>query len=103
MSGLFKNLGFSSTSRKMLFWGICIWVRLAIAYLVWNDFIPNSYVRGAGLVGIYMNYTGLNDNVWWSRGFHLITSMILASGIVNSGAILALDVFGGIVTALWRM
>lgn len=74
--------------RKLMFYCICIWVRILLGLLIWynqkiNQKIINLkyfkyLVLVGGCVGVYLNYINLSNKcVWWSRLFHLITSLVV--------------------------
>ena len=80
MSGLFEQSGFTKNQRKYLFYLICVFFRMFLAGIVYN-FSKNRKIQYAvliaGIIGIYTNYSKLNENVWWNRKFHLIISILL--------------------------
>lgn len=76
--GIFKNL--SKTTRALLFYLICIWIRLGLVYIVYKYSKYNIIIyllMIISIIAIYLNYTKLNQKVWWNRKFHLIISFIL--------------------------
>lgn len=75
---LFRDL--SVQNRKLLFYGVCIWVRALLIYGVWYLW-PSSIFRVvcvlASMLSIYRLYSSIQENVWWSKRWHLLTAMIL--------------------------
>lgn len=83
--GVIENMGFTPQSRSILYYGICIWVRLCFsALLVVLAYYEYYRVVGGtcivlGVAAIIANALGLyrQNKVWWSRGFHLVTGVLL--------------------------
>jgi hypothetical protein len=75
IGGLFVENGFSPIEREHLFYMVCIFFRLFLAGIVYN-FSDNKYIQYSllffSLIGVYLNYSKLDECVWWSRKFHLI-------------------------------
>lgn len=75
---LFRDL--SVQNRKLLFYGVCIWIRALLIYGVWYLW-PSPIFRVvcvlALLLTMYRLYSSIHENVWWSKRWHLLTSMIL--------------------------
>ena len=80
VGGIFGQSGFSLTERKHLFYLVCILFRLFLAGVVYN-FSDNKYVQYGvlffSLIGIYLNYSKVNECVWWNRKFHLLIAISL--------------------------
>lgn len=77
------------SNRKMVFYGICIWVRFALYYYIYKHrdekYIP--YVIGALAVGSIMNLKNSVDNPgrqWWSKRFDLMISILLLISCVGA-------------------
>jgi amino acid permease len=79
------------SNRKKVFYGICIWVRLALYYYIYKHkdekYIP--YVVGALAIGSIMHLKSSIKNPgrqWWSKRFDLVISVLLllsCIGVVN--------------------
>ena len=80
VGGLFVKKGFSPIEREHLFYMVCIFFRLFLAGIVYN-FSDSKYIQYSlvffSLLGIYSNYTKLDECVWWSRKFHLMIAFAL--------------------------
>lgn len=75
---LFHNL--SIQNRKLLFYGICIWVRALIIFGVWKLWPIQNFRIAMILILLFTIsrlYQTLNQDVWWSKRFHLFTTIIL--------------------------
>ena len=84
IGGLFRGeKGLSDKQLALLYYGICIWVRLFGAWLVWKFYDSWEWMRWIiviiGLLGIWLNFKGIQSDkyVWWSRKFHLIIAGLL--------------------------
>jgi hypothetical protein len=76
--GIFNK--YSSKTRMLLFYCICIWVRLFIAFTIYkysNNKILLYLILLFSIISIYLNFSKLNEKVWWSRLFHGIISVLL--------------------------
>lgn len=112
-----EKAGLNVQQRKGLFWGLCIWARLALAVAVF--FAARTYPKITAIIVLiaavlgccgnaYQHYK--HKNVWWSRPSHilLLSLLALASILVLLNIIpptslaifVALDVFFGIGSAL---
>jgi hypothetical protein len=80
VGGIFEKMGYSMLQKRDLFYTICIFIRLLMAGTVYN-YSKNKYIQYAviffSIISTYLNYTKLNECVWWSRKFHLIIAFIL--------------------------
>ena len=116
--GQIAQRGVSLPNRRALFYGVCIWVRLALAIGVgfaahrWPVVVP-SIVLAVALGGIVVNVVqavrqGV-DAVWWSRPSHAVISFAIAVAAVlvltkhippaTLGIFVALDVIFGIISS----
>lgn len=112
MSGLIEKSGATSGQRKVLFYGVCIPLRLLVALIVyWKSTNPavQGLVLTAFAVSVYINLLSLNssDRVWWSREFHTLTSLtslfLLLRGFPSwVPGIMVFDVLFGLVTSFAR-
>jgi hypothetical protein len=79
------------SKRKMVYYGICIWVRLALYTYIYykrdEKYIP--YLVGVLALGAIINLQSSLDNPgkqWWSKRFDLLISVLLllsCIGVVN--------------------
>lgn len=111
MATLFQNL--SKTQRMILFYGVCIWVRLLLILLLWR-YWSNLWIRVLFLIFLVLScwrlYTTLDENVWWSKKIHLLTciiSIILVMSMQTSLKqfvifILLLDLGFGIISSIYK-
>lgn len=111
MGGLFESLGYSETERFYLYFAVCIWVRLVMAYLISalvqkENNIGKIIVVCGAVIAMLTNLNGiLNQTVWWSRQAHFL----FAAGVLMSilcgkhhmaGPIVVADTLFGIVHTL---
>lgn len=115
--GALEKAGLNIPQRRGLFFGVCIWVRLALAVGVY--FAAQRYpnitagivlaATGCALLGLgWQHYK--NRNVWWSRPSHMVLAamIMLASVLVllkqvpatTLSIFVALDVVFGLAYAL---
>ena len=114
VGGLFVKNGFSPIEREHLFYMVCIFFRLFFAGIVYN-FSDNKYIQYGliffSLTAVYLNYSKLDECVWWSRKFHLIiASAILIITLLTitkkidpnkyASYLLYFDVLFGIVSSM---
>ena len=84
-SGVLKekyNLNYNQ--RRMLFYGVCIWVRLGLVYLSYKMYNTKWFLYVALIVsGIALlrnaNRVNKDDCVWWSRLFHYVNLWVILS------------------------
>ena len=82
-SGVLKekyNLNYNQ--RRMLFYGLCIWVRLGLVYLSYKMYNTKWFLYVALIVsGIALlrnaNRIDKDHCVWWSRRFHYMNLWII--------------------------
>lgn len=111
MPGAVEKLGFSPNGRKMLFYGVCIPIRLSMVY------IAASYYKNTNFQIIALIFAGIsiatnigrmsdtNDPVWWNRVAHIIFALIGASTIVmdkpqHLSKVLLADILFGVVDSI---
>ncbi len=110
--GYFESLGYSANQRLVLFSMVCIWVRFALAYIVYR-FHANPYVKigiGCAALAIFItNITLLCDpqssQVWWCREIHALNAGLICSAILLGysswcAPIMVFDTLVGIMTAV---
>lgn len=115
MPGLIEKSGASSGQRKFLFYGICFPLRLLLALFVcWklDSAVVQGIVLAASATAVYLNALGFKDGpgpdgVWWSRRFHMVTSVSIllcfGAGWKRAvPAIMIVDVFSGFLTSFAR-
>jgi len=101
VGGIFRNKGYTNVQLMLMFYLICVPLRLSIAYLVWKfgervDML--GVVLVVGVMGIIMNMRAMmrNEKVWWLREFHLLIAIGVA---ITAGMSLY---YGGIDRAVFR-
>lgn len=98
MVGVLRGRGFKGYQLALMYYFICIVLRLGFAGLVWK-FGEERWmlftVLGLGLLGAGMNIRGMrrigvsrgNSSIWWSREFHLLSavavSVLALSGLMG--------------------
>lgn len=119
--GAVMSMGYSPEKRKMIFLGICIWIRFLMAFGVYTFYRRKELSYLIPLIAGYSIYINLkqifNDKkkgkcVWWSRPFHILNGLtvLLVSVFKISlfnlhpnrlvSFLLLIDVLFGIVTSL---
>ena len=108
--GSVEASGASPEQRMQLFYGVCVPLRIALAYIVYKnaDSTPvKMLVLLLSAFAIYSNLLGLNSgrNVWWDRRIHLVVALsILVSAVagkMNYVAFLMLfDILFGVGSSL---
>lgn len=112
MPGLIEKSGATPSERSRLFYGVCIPLRLLLAgFVYWKSTSPivQGLILTASAISVYINLLGLNtsNEVWWSRGFHTLTSLtifLFSLGGFESWVpgIMILDVLFGLFTSFAR-
>ena len=80
--GFFKNAGASARMRVTLFYGVCIWVRIAIAFAVM--FAAQAWYTGTMAIvltaSLLFTITELaqRSHVWWNRKVHALMGFAVA-------------------------
>ena len=90
----FKNIGVKMNieNRKILFYTLCVVLRLFIAGLVYQlkdkNWLPYIIILFSSLI-IYRLHDKIDGNFWWSRKFHLFIcfSLIIVSVLKINGYI----------------
>ena len=100
------------SKRKMVYYGICIWVRLALYTLVYyyKDYKYMPHLVGVLALGSILNLQSSiknPGNQWWSKRFDLLISVLLLLSCVGviigkipsvvMPVLLYLSLFGGII------
>ena len=80
MPGIIESSGATTGQRKMLFYGVCVPLRLLLALFVfWKSSSPavQLILLTVSAISSYINILGINSSnqVWWSQKFHLVTSI----------------------------
>ena len=110
MPGVIESAGFSPSSRKYLFYMVCIPIRLAMVALAYK-FHDNPLFKIATLLAAMfsvrttVNKMITDGGVWWSRGAHTLSSGLIASSIVvgrshYTGFILLADIIFGVSSSI---
>jgi hypothetical protein len=113
--GIFSQKGYTIKERMEFFYLICIFLRLLFAGIIYtqsNKRITYYVLVVVSLLAIYGNYKNLNECVWWSRKFHLLTSiLILLVAVLTlmqkidfnkyAAYLLYIDVVGGIIWSVY--
>lgn len=113
MPGLIESTGVSVLQRKMLFLGICVPLRLGIAYTASTAHARQwfAYVAAAfSVVAIYINAVKAADvSVWWSRRAHAAHALavLVLVALLNTRKyvpyVLFSDVLFGVLSSLmWQ-
>ena len=104
------------SKRKMVYYGICIWVRLALYTFIYykRDYKYTPYIVGVLALGTIMNLQGSISNPgkqWWSKRFDLLISVLLLLSCVGvimgkipsivMPLLLYLSLFGGILQSFF--
>lgn len=80
--GIFKKKGYTLEQRKILFYTICIFVRLLLAGIVYH-FSEKKELQYLLLITSFASIITINNKineggcVWWNRHFHLFISIVL--------------------------
>lgn len=110
MPGVIESSGATPSQRKKLFYGVCVPLRLLLAYLVYRTY-SSPWVQGTvlsvALLSVYLNLLGLNtsNDIWWSQKFHLMMSLKIVFCLVGGRPefvpyLMLLDVLFGATTSL---
>ncbi|CAM9256855.1 unnamed protein product [Sphacelaria rigidula] len=112
MPGVVESAGATPSQRKKLFYGVCVPLRLLLAYLVYRTYSflwVQGIVLSVSLLSVYLNILGLNSSneIWWSQKFHLVLSSKIVFCLVAGRSefvpyLMLLDVFFGVMTSLAR-
>lgn len=104
------------SKRKMVYYGICIWVRLALYTFIYykRDYKYMPYIVGVLALGTIMNLQSSISNPgkqWWSKRFDLLISVLLLLSCVGviigkipsivMPLLLYLSLFGGILQSFF--
>jgi len=81
--GIFRNQGYSNTQLMMMFYFVCVVIRLGFAYFVWlfGDRTPVlALILIIGITGALLNLRGMmsTEKVWWFREFHLLMAIAIS-------------------------
>lgn len=107
--GIFQSLGTSRGTKLLLFYGICIWVRLYIAYLSHQYQAEYWFKYVAVILSLFSVLSIGNDScVWWSRTFHsMIAGLIFISAVLDQNKfvpyLLVVDVLFGFTYSIGRL
>jgi len=110
MPGIIESSGFTPSSRRALFYLVCIPIRLSLVALAFKFHENPLFKIAAFLAAVFSVYTNVDklasgDEVWWNRSVHVVTSALIASSVVISssdmvGYIMLADIVFGFVSSL---
>lgn len=109
MPGVVESMGATASQRRALFYGVCIPFRLLLAVFVRYQVWSRPFLLMVAAAAVYTNLLGLNTSsgVWWSRGFHMLTSLAAFLFLVGGRpdvvpVVMILDVLVGLFTSFAR-
>ena len=112
MPGVIENSGATPDKRRRLFYGVCVPLRLLLAFIVYRKYSSltiQGIVMAFSVMSMYANLLGLNSSneIWWSQKFHLLTSMKIVLCLVSARPefvpyFMVVDVLYGVVTSFAR-
>lgn len=106
--------GFNSAQRGLMFYAICIPVRLALTAVVYNygsKVLVRSTAVATCLLSLFLNSNRIREQdaqVWWSRRVHIVTSLLLLLSVIVSpkpsvpAALLLTDTLFGLGTSFYK-
>lgn len=120
--GQFEKKGFTPATRKGLFYGVCIWIRLAMAIGVGfgahhYPTVTSSIILAAALGALLINVISVLREaqagpVWWSRASHAVLAGTIAVVAIlvllkkippaTLGLFVGLDVIFGVMYSIMR-
>jgi hypothetical protein len=81
MPGVLETAGVDTQVRQLLFWGVCIWVRLGVAVLTLLALLtwPVPALIGTATVTGVVVITNISrtNSVWWHRSDHIIAGSVV--------------------------
>ena len=117
--GVLERSGFDKNQRFFLFFLVCIPLRLSLAlfaYAFRGSTLVKALLLASGIVSVILNIRNISGDPWWSRRFHLVSSISLVGTLFGTmigslvkaesnldsipPTILLLDVLYGVVAAL---
>lgn len=89
MPGALESAGVSLATRGSLFYFVCTPIRLsvvALALMYHDSPIFQASALAAAIFSVYTNASKImsGDQVWWSRRFHLVVSVLIAFSVTAS-------------------
>lgn len=113
-----KDLGVSVKNRKLLFYGICIWVRLGLVYLTYLLYNKTWFpylVAGISSLSLFFIKFEKEECVWWSRRIHKIMLILVLIASIHQiivkdknyiiSILIFIDLIIGLISSLilkWR-
>lgn len=113
-----KDLGVSVKNRKLLFYGICIWVRLGLVYLTYLLYNKTWFpylVAGISSLSLFFIKFEKEKCVWWSRRIHKIMLILVLIASIHQiivkdknyiiSILIFIDLIIGLISSLilkWR-
>lgn len=112
MPGVVESFGATPRERVLLFYCVCFPLRILLASLLYK-FHSTPVVQGfVGVASALSSYTLLlslntSNSVWWSRKFHLITSVLTFLLVIGGRTslvpmVMIVDVLYGLSTSFAR-
>lgn len=111
MPGVVEKSGASPGWRKALFYGVCVPLRLFLAWIVYTNLSPSLQVilLIVSAISVYINLLGMNssNDIWWTQELHLLTSLstfliLVARRPEFVPYVMVFDVLYGVVTSFTR-
>ena len=108
MAGIFRSRGFSMDQLSMIFYTICIPIRLTLPIIVsYSKNIPvlKFILIAIGLTSAGLNARGMGSGTWWDKRVHLLAAIAFVISLVFPGPIrpeeiLFLDVLYGFSSSI---
>ena len=114
MTGFFEQNGYTTEQRRVLFFGVCIPIRLLLAYVIYAHSDKKSVLVLTMCISLLMGFTYISkhnsgDVVWWNRKIHAyivfvigLCALLLYSDVIHDKqillALLVSDVLFGVYT-----
>lgn len=112
MPGVVEKSGASPGLRKALFYGVCVPLRLFLAWIVYANLSSPSLqviLLIVSAISVYINLLGLNssNDIWWTQEVHLLTSLSTFLFLVARRPefvpyVMVFDVLYGVLTSFTR-
>lgn len=116
MPGFVESSGATPSQRKSLFYGVCLPLRILLAYTVYllsDSPLIRGFVGVSSALSFYTILLSLelgsapSGIVWWSREIHLVTSALTFFLVVGGRVdlvpvVMVVDILYGLVTSFAR-
>ena len=108
MAGIFRSRGFSLDQLSIIFYTICIPIRLSLPIIVsYSRDIPilKIILIAIGLMSVGLNARGIGSGTWWNKKVHLLTATafvisLIFPGYIRPEEILFIDVVYGFSSSI---